>query len=345
MPGLSSSFRDRLATPARLIATAAVVLALPLALAPNVVADPLGGVPDPPGTISTVPTGVGPAQPTHGAAATFANHNPESAPLGSNNFGCRPTAEHPRPVVLAHGSDSTSYSDWSALSPRLAAQGFCVFALNYGGKPGAPSFGTENIEASGVQFTEFVDRVLVSTGATKIDIVGYSQGATLTRYYINRLGGAPKVANWVGLASPTYGGILYGLVPVLQSIPGGTLAATNIGIVSPAVMEQMQGSRFITALNAGGDTVPGVRYTTIGSRVDEMIQPFENIALHGAGATNLVVQDLCPINLSGHFNMPYDPFTLQLLMNTLDPTHAQVPRCEVVPLGTGIPEVIWAAHS
>ena len=325
--------------------TVAAALALSVATTGTACADPQGGVPDPPGTVSIVPSGIGPAQPTHGAAAAFARHNQGTAPLGSNNFSCKPTAEHPRPVVLAHGSDSTAYSDWSALSPRLAAQGFCVFALNYGGKPGADTFGTENVQASGKQFAEFVDRVLAATGAQQIDVVGYSQGATVTRFFVNKMGGAPKVANWIGLASPTYGGILYGLVPVLQAIPGGTLAATNIGLVSPAVMQQMQGSKFMTDLNAGGDTVPGVHYTTVGSRVDEMIQPFENIALRGPGAVNLVIQDLCPIDQSGHFNMPYDAFTLQLLMNALDPQHAQVPRCEFVPLGTGIPEVIWAAHS
>lgn len=345
MPGQSSSLRDRWATSARVIAAAAVSLVVPLVLVPTAVADPLGGVPDPPGTVSTVPSDIGPAQATHGAAAAFAKYHPNAAPLGANNFGCKPTTEHPRPVVLAHGSDSTSYSDWSSLGPQLVGRGFCVFAINYGGKPGASTFGTENIEASGKQFQEFVDRVLQSTGASKVDVVGYSQGATVTRYYTNKMGGAHNVANWIGLASPTYGGTLYGLVPVLQAIPGGTLAATNVGVVSPAVMQQMQGSTFMTALNLGGDTVPGVHFTTIGSRVDEMIQPFENIALHGAGAENLVVQDLCPANLSGHFNMPYDPFTVQLMLNALDPTHAQQPRCDAVALGTGIPEVIWSAHS
>ena len=30
-------------------------------------------------------------------------------------------------------TDTEAYADWAALSPALAADGYCVFALNYGG--------------------------------------------------------------------------------------------------------------------------------------------------------------------------------------------------------------------
>jgi hypothetical protein len=93
-------------------------------------------------------------------------------------------------------------------------------------------------------------------------------------------------------------------------------------------------------LNAGGDTVPGVRYTTVGSRVDEVIQPFGNIGLRGPGAHNIVLQDRCPVDFTGHFHMVYDPYVVQLLFEILDPEHAPEPVCVPVPLGTGIPQVI-----
>jgi len=109
-------------------------------------------------------------------------------------------------------------------------------------------------------------------------------------------------------------------------------------------VEQMVDSPFLVALNSGSDTVPGVEYTTIGSRYDEMIQPSTNVALRGHGATNIVVQDLCPIDLTGHFNMPYDAFAQRLVLNALDPTRAVVPECRFVALGTGIPDVIAAAN-
>ncbi|MEU0540585.1 alpha/beta fold hydrolase [Nocardia sp. NPDC005978] len=290
-----------------------------------------------------VPVGAGPVQSDHLGAARYLAAHPNAAPAGANDFACKPTADHPRPVVLAHGTDSSAYSDWSAIAPQLAGAGLCVFALNYGGKPDAESYGTEDVFESSAQIGEFVDQVLAATGAAQVDLVGFSQGASVTRYYVNKLGGAPKVGQWIGLASPSYGGIMYGLVPVAQNAP--VLFDLAELASSEAAIQQAAGSPFITALNAGGDTVPGVRYTTIGSTVDEMIQPNANIALQGAGATNLVLQQMCADDLTGHFHMVYDPFVQQLVLALLDPAHAATPVCVPVALGTGIKEVVLAAHS
>lgn len=290
-----------------------------------------------------VPTQAGPAQPDHLAAAVYQKTHRNAAPAGTNNFDCKPTGEHPRPVVLAHGTDSSAYSDWAAIGPQISALGFCVFALNYGGAPGKDTWGTEDIVVSAHQFGAFVDQVLAATNATQVDIVGFSQGATVTRYYVNKLGGAPKVGQWIGLASPSYGGVMYGLVPVAQAIPGAMQAFAQV--TSLAAVQQAQGSPLMVELNAGGDTVPGPHYVTVGSRVDEMIQPFSNIALYGSNVENITLQDECAVDQTGHFHMVYDPFVQELLLRTLDPVRAPAPTCRPVPLGTGIPEVIIAGHS
>ncbi|WP_069163780.1 lipase family alpha/beta hydrolase [Nocardia altamirensis] len=290
-----------------------------------------------------VPTEPGPVQSEHLTAAWYLKAHPNATPMGTNDFNCKPSAEHPRPVILAHGTDASAYSDWSAVGPLLAQAGFCVFAPNYGGKPGAKSYGTEDLWMSSRQIGDFVDQVLAATGAAQVDLVGFSQGASVTRYYINKLGGAPKVGHWVGLASPSYGGVMYGLVPIANAVP--PLWGVYEKLTSLAAVQQAHGAPFMRELNAGGDTVPGVRYTTVGSRVDEMIQPFTNIALRGPGAENIVLQDECPINLTGHFHAVYDAFVQQLVLTILDPKHAEEPTCTFVPLGTGIPEVILSGHS
>ncbi|KXF55932.1 lipase [Rhodococcus sp. SC4] len=302
-------------------------------------------VPDLPGAVSAwqVPDRVGPAQGAHPDAARYARQHPGSVPPGVNDFTCTPTAVHPRPVVLVHGTDSNAYSDWAALGPRLAGAGFCVFALNYGGEPGGDNYGSEDMTVSAGQLAQFVAEVRAATAAAEVDIVGYSQGATVARYYVNRLGGAAVVDQWVGLASPTYGGTLFGLVPVLEQTPGGMQWARRAippELVSTALEQQAQSSPFLDDLNGGGDTVAGTRYTTIGSRLDEVIQPTTNIALRDGSATNLTIQDLCPSNQSGHFRMPYDEYTLQLVMGVLDPAQAVTPPCSVVPAGTGVLEMI-----
>ncbi|WP_425302333.1 esterase/lipase family protein [Nocardia neocaledoniensis] len=292
---------------------------------------------------AVVPTEAGPRQSDHLSAARYIDTHPDAVPLGVNDFGCRPTAAHPRPVVLVHGTDSSAYSDWAGIGPQLVDAGMCVFALNYGGAPGADTYGTEDMRISFAQLAAFVDDVLAATGAAKVDLVGFSQGANVSRYYVNKLGGAPKVGTWVGLASPSYGGVMYGLVPVGQAIPG--MMDVYAKVTSTAAVQQAQGEPLMVELNAGGDTVPGVRYVTVGSRVDEMIQPFDNIALHGAGAENLVLQDLCADDMTGHFHLVYDPFVQQLLLRVLDPEHAPAPVCQPVSLGTGIPQVIIAGNS
>lgn len=290
-----------------------------------------------------VPSEQAPVQTEHLAASHYLLTHPAATPMGTNDFGCKPSAEHPRPVVLAHGTDASAYSDYSAIGPQLVQAGYCVFAPNYGGKPGAVTYGTEDIWLSSRQIGEFVDRVLAATGAKQVDLVGFSQGANVTRFYVNKLGGAGKVHRWVGLASPSYGGIMYGLVPLADAVP--SLWDAYQKVTSVAAVQQAQGAPFMRELNAGGDTVPGVEYTTVGSRVDEMIQPFANIALHGPDATNIVLQDRCPTDLTGHFHLVYDPYVQQLLHNVLDPEHAREPVCTPVALGTGIPEVILGAHS
>ncbi|MFD4181169.1 esterase/lipase family protein [Rhodococcus sp. NPDC058514] len=293
------------------------------------------------GSISEVPENPGPEQSTHAAAAAYARTHPGAAPPGSNDFSCKPSAAHPRPVILAHGTDASAYSDWSAISPALKAAGYCVFALNYGGKPGGDAFGTEDMRVSGEQTADFVQRVRTATGAEKVDLIGFSQGATVTRYFVNRLGGAAVVDRWIGVASPSYGGVFYGLAPVVDGIPGGAEAIE--AVLGQAVGQQIQGSPFLDALNLPEDTVPGVRYTTIGTRYDEMIQPASNVALRGEGATNISIQDLCPQDQTGHMNMVYDPFTIGVVLRALDPA-APEPRCVPVPLGTGIPGMVLESN-
>lgn len=180
------------------------------------------------------------------------------------------------------------------------------------------------------------------TGAAKVDLVGFSQGAAVTRHYVNILGGAEHVDQWVGMASPTYGGTFYGVGALLSAIPGGN---GSVGaLLGPALPELIVGSPFLAELNADGDTRPGVRYTTIITRYDEMIQPYTNEFLTGPGATNVVIQDLCPENKIGHMNLPYDRFAQDLVIQALDPS-APAPVCEPVPLGHGILDVMIVSNS
>ena len=60
---------------------------------------------------------------------------PDPAPAGSNDWECRPSREHPRPVILVHGLSASQGTNWSYMSPRIAAASYCLFSLTYGGDP------------------------------------------------------------------------------------------------------------------------------------------------------------------------------------------------------------------
>jgi triacylglycerol esterase/lipase EstA (alpha/beta hydrolase family) len=149
---------------------------------------------------------------------------PTTPPPGANNFSCKPTAAHPYPVILAHGTVENMDDNWQAVSPILVNNGYCVFAFNYGGSSAGADFqGTGEIAASAQQLASFVATVLAATGVSKVDLVGHSQGGMMPRYYINFLGGAAHVNALVALAPSNYGTTLDGL----------TTLFTDLGAASP----------------------------------------------------------------------------------------------------------------
>jgi len=252
---------------------------------------------------------------------------PGSAPPGANDWSCRPRAAHPDPVVLVHGTFGNMTDSWQALAPLLADNGYCVFALDYGGSAGNPIQGYGPIETSAAQLAAFVDRVLAATGAAKVDLVGHSQGGMMPRYYLRFLGGASKVDALVGLAPSNHGTDLFGLTGLLGAFPGGSSFLTSL---CAACTEQIAGSPFLTQLNAGGDTVPGVRYTVIETRYDEVVTPSSSAFLSGPNVTNVWLQDQCWLDFADHLAVIYDPIALRDVLNALDPAHARRPWCTFV---------------
>jgi triacylglycerol lipase len=211
------------------------------------------------------------------------------------------------PVVLVHGTFGDS-SNWGYMAPQLRAQGYCTFALDYGNR------GTGDIPTSARQLSSFVDGVLKQTGAAKVDIVGHSQGGMMPRYYLKNLGGVAKVDDLIGLAPSNH---------------GTTSPLAPYAYTCPACRQQVAGSPFITALNAGDETPGDVSYTQIETNHDEVVTPYTSAFLDSG--TNVLLQDTCPNDLVEHLSIIVDPVALQWVENALgrpgpaDP--AFVPRC------------------
>ncbi|POX62574.1 lipase [Streptomyces sp. Ru62] len=257
------------------------------------------------------------------AATAGASDAPSS---GWNDYTCKPSAAHPRPVVLVHGTLGNSVDNWLGLAPYLQTRGYCVYSLDYGQLPGVPLFhGLGPIDKSAGQLAAFVDKVLAATGAAEADLVGHSQGGMMPRYYLKFLGGAAKVNALVGIAPDNHGTDLDGLTHLLPYFPG---AEDLLKATTPGLADQITGSAFLTKLNAGGDTVPGVRYTVIATRYDEVVTPWRTQYLSGSDVHNVLLQDLCPLDLSEHLAIGlFDRIAFHEVANALDPAHATATTC------------------
>jgi triacylglycerol lipase len=267
--------------------------------------------------------------------------HPDSPPPGANDWSCRPSDAHPRPVVLVHGLLANQTDNWQTISPLLANRGYCVFSLTYGTKPEAafPGYqpgGLARMEESAQQLSDFVDRIRAATGAGEVDIVGHSEGSLMPDYYVKFLGGDRIVRNYVGITTLWHGTNLAGLASINQL--GAAFGLSNgaeqaISGFCSSCPEFLAGSPFITKLREGGIADPDVTYTSIVTRNDELVFPYTSGIEDAPNMTNLVVQKQCPLDQAEHVAMAADPVVAQDVLNALDPKHtAAVPCTLVLPL-------------
>lgn len=258
---------------------------------------------------------------------------------GSNDFGCTPTAEHPRPVVLVHGTGGARATNWGPYPALLSNRGYCVFALTYGALPGLPwpftavgGMGKQDVSAG--QLARFVDRVLAATGATTVDIVGHSQGTYMPTYYVKYLGGAKKVTKYVSLA-PLWRGSG-------SALPLGQFADVLGGMDMPICSgcgDMMAGSPFNKKIWSGGSPyVKGIDYTNIMTRYDEVVVPYTAGFVRpraGESVDNIVVQHTCAKDHSEHAGIASSRRAAYFVLNALDPEHPVKVPCENVAPITG----------
>ncbi|AGP31627.1 esterase/lipase family protein [Corynebacterium terpenotabidum] len=240
------------------------------------------------------------------------------------------------PVVLIHGTWMNSYGTWGLLAPLLADDGRRVFTVDYGKDPScwmgrrAACFANAPLLVAQTEVAAFIDEVLERTGAAQVDLIGHSQGGAQARLYLTESGGAgnpadgvaPKVRHLIGIAGSNHGTTMSGL---------GTLGAWLLKkgwygpfakVLGGCAEDQMVGSDFMAHLNRDGDTVPGVDYTMICSRYDEVVTPWRTQQLvAGEGATvrnELVQENGNRLDFSEHLSLLYSPRCIDLVRECLD---------------------------
>jgi triacylglycerol lipase len=292
-------------------------------------------------TAGGVPAGAsGPTYPvpyTFLSSAALAGLSADADPPGANIWSCRPSAAHPNPVILAHGLGGNKNDNWQTYAPLLANTGYCVYALTYGVYPGdrlpmTQFGGRAPMESSAVEFGAFVDRVLAATHAAKVDIVGHSEGTQVPDYYAKFLGGAAKIDKYVSLAPFWHGTNPAGLATVNGlGAPFGFGAFVD-GALAPyfaSGRQMLAGSAFYAALRSGGTpVVPGITYTNIVTRYDELVVPYTSGI--EPGMRNIVLQQQCALDYAEHFEIAADPVAAADVLNALDPAHPRPVPCRLV---------------
>ncbi|MFK0250299.1 esterase/lipase family protein [Amycolatopsis azurea] len=235
-------------------------------------------------------------------------------------------------MVLVHGGGVNALVSWALAAPQLESQGYCVFTPDYGVPAGTPwplslVGGRTKLEQAAAEIGVYVDRVLSATRSSKVDIVGHSLGTVVPGYYAKFLGGADKIDHYISLAPAWHGvdGPADVAVALARKLGLGPLIDGVTDVVWPDATQLLAHSEFIRRLNDGGAAMPHIKYTNITTRYDLFVVPHTNGFLDAPNATNFVIQDQCPLDLTEHVLMAYSASALRLVSNALDPANAKPP--------------------
>ena len=234
------------------------------------------------------------------------------------------------PVLLVHGTWSNPEETFSWGYQRVLPQlGFptCTVRL-----PGRALVDHQR----SVEYVVHAIRRVAERSGRPIFVLGHSQGSVLTihalRFWPDL---AAKVEDFVGLA---------GLYRGTQ--PADTICRFKC---PPANWQQRRASRYTAAINLRSDP-PGPSYTSIYTQFDLVASPSTETAPLN-GASNILIQDLCPLRPVDHVNLLGDAVTFRLVIDALtnpgpaDPNRAPVNCTEVYMPGADVTAIPGAAAS
>jgi pimeloyl-ACP methyl ester carboxylesterase len=179
-----------------------------------------------------------------------------------------------------------------------------------------------------------VDEILAASSANKVDIVALSQGAAVSRWYVEQLGGASKVGALISWDGASFG------IPRNDDFEID-LWEPDWGDAPPAYCQMVQNpswftendcedtpvSDFLSTLNSPSASLPeGVAYyhiyteNWIGEDLPAGVIP-GNAPLEGPpfdGVTNVKIQDACPGFELAHVPAYWDPSMGQLVLMALN---------------------------
>jgi triacylglycerol lipase len=241
----------------------------------------------------------------------------------------RIAAGAPQPIIYAPGTGSDGSQVWALGRGAFEALGRPMCTVSF------PYRTTADVQIS-VQYLVYAIRAMARRAHGPVAIAGVSQGGLLARIALTYWPTLrPKVTDVISAA-----GTLHGVAA------GNAHAVCARSGCPPAVWQQLAGSHFLRALNDGRDETPGpTAWTTVRSASDTTvipaIGPHPTSALNGA--TNIVIQNLCPGRSTSHLGTAVDSVTIAAITDAV--THRGPARISRLPAdvcthpyGTGLDE-------
>ncbi|MEH2362913.1 esterase/lipase family protein [Nostoc sp.] len=151
------------------------------------------------------------------------------------------------PVLLIHGIDDTE-AVFHKMRAYLIQRGWSVHTLNL-----VPNNGDLGLDELAKQVADYVSATFAPE--QRLDLVGFSMGGIVSRYYIQRLGGINRVQRFITISSPHY----------------GTVVA--YGSWRPGCVQMRPDSIFLQDLNSDDVILGQLDFTSIWTPYDLMIVP------------------------------------------------------------------------
>jgi triacylglycerol lipase len=193
--------------------------------------------------------------------------------------------QHPKgnPVLLIHGIDDTTQV-FNTMTQYLKDRDWQVHRLNL-----VPNNGDRGLDQLAQQIATYVDEHFEA--GQPFDLVGFSMGGIVSRYYLQRLGGLDRVQRFITISSPHQG--------------------TWMGFLrwNAGASQMRPHSPFLEDLNQDLDQLKQVQFTSIWTSLDLMILP--------ANSSVLPVGDQFQIPVALHPWMLRDRRVLELLVTVL----------------------------
>jgi triacylglycerol lipase len=196
------------------------------------------------------------------------------------------------PILFIHGRGG-DITNWDDMITRFKEDGWSnssLYAYNF--QNSVICTEQQNINNAN-QIKQWVDNILSSTGAQKVDIVAHSMGGISSRYYIKFIADHNKIDDYVTLGSPHHGSPTQKCVYSYDT-PTSFMIELNEGDETPGgILNDVIGDRNDPFLGVtyNGTHIPGnISYVSIFSSDDAIVYPHNTSYLEGA--QNLLVSSL-----------------------------------------------------